>query len=89
VPGKLYEIIAHARPVVAALPQGAARRIIETEQFGLVADCHQPEALAAVLSQMLDGDRRRLFHANLLLQRQRFAARPYFLSLARRIQELP
>jgi glycosyltransferase involved in cell wall biosynthesis len=86
VPGKLYEYIAHARPILAALPRGSARDIIEGEGFGLVADCDSAEGLAGKLAEMLDWDKRISFHRQLMEKRQRYAARPHFLSLAERIR---
>jgi glycosyltransferase involved in cell wall biosynthesis len=88
VPGKLYEYIAHARPVVAALPDGAASRLIEREGFGLVAGPTSVDDLVDKMVLMVDGDRRRSFHDRLLDRRNQFAAAPQFLSLAHRIQAL-
>ena len=88
VPGKLYEYISHARPILGALPQGRAREIIEEGDFGLVAPCGNPEELAKKMAEMVDGKKRLCFHRNLVARKDEDAARPYFLSLARRIQEI-
>lgn len=88
IPGKLYEYIAHARPILASLPRGAARELIEGEGFGLVAECGSPEDLAAQLVTLLDPAQRQTFHRSLLAKRQNYAAAPNFLSLAQRILEL-
>ncbi|MEW6750769.1 MAG: glycosyltransferase [Candidatus Latescibacterota bacterium] len=89
VPGKLYEGIAHARPLLACLPAGGARRLIEEEGFGLVAPCGDAAELASRLAEMMEPSRRLQFHARLLARRGCYAARPQFLALARRIQGLP
>jgi len=88
IPGKLYEYIAHARPILASLPQGAARELIESEGFGLVGDCGSPADLAAGLLTMLEPARRQSYHQALVARRHIYAAAPNFLSLARRIREL-
>ncbi len=88
VPGKLYEYIAHARPVIAALPDGAASRLIEREGFGLVSRPTSIKDLLENMVMMVDGDRRRAFHDRIIDRRDRYAAAPQFLSLARRIQTL-
>ncbi len=88
VPGKLYEYIAHARPVVAALPDGAASRLIEREEFGVVAKSASVEDLLEKMVLMVDRDRRKAFHNRIIERRDHYAAAPQFLSLARRIQAL-
>jgi len=88
VPGKLYEYIAQARPMVAALPVGAASRLIESEGFGVVADFTSVEDLVAKMVFMLDRNRRRAFYNRVVECREHFAAAPQFLSLATRIQAL-
>ena len=88
VPGKLYEYIAHARPVLAALPEGAARALIERERFGVVADATSVADLVEKMLVMTDRDTRRGFHHSLLEGRGRYAAAPQFHELARRIQAL-
>lgn len=88
VPGKLYEYIAHARPILAALPDGPARRLVEAEGFGLVARCGDPEELALRLEEILDRGRRESCHQRLLVRRGQYAARPHFLSLAQRLGQL-
>lgn len=89
VPGKLYECIAHARPILACLPQGSAWRLVEDEGFGLVAPCGDALGLAQRLAEMMERPRRQEIQRRLLDGRARFAARPQFLALARRIQDLP
>jgi glycosyltransferase involved in cell wall biosynthesis len=88
VPGKLYEYIAHARPILAALPDGPARTLIESEGFGLVARCGDPVDLALQLEAILDRGRREACHQRLLARRNAYAARPHFLSLAQRLGQL-
>lgn len=88
IPGKLYEYIAHGRPILAALPQGAARELIESQGFGLVADCGNPADLARQLEQMLDPMVRECLARAVVEKRGRYAAAPNFMSLSRRIQEL-
>jgi len=88
IPGKLYEYIAHARPILGALPEGSARRLIEKEGFGLVANCGDARELAQLLERMLNREVRSGFHQRLVEERHHYAARPHFLSLARKVQEL-
>ena len=88
VPGKLYEYIAQARPMVAALPAGAASRLIEGEGFGVVADFTSVEDLVEKMVFMLDRNRRRAFYNRVVERREHFAAAPQFMALATRIQAL-
>ena len=88
VPGKLYDYIAHGRPLLASLPAGAASRIIEADGIGLVAPCGDAGALAAQLARLADPTLRRGLHERVLAARDRHAAAPHFLALARRIQAL-
>ncbi len=85
IPGKLYEYIAHGRPILGALPSGAARELIEAQGFGLVADCGDAGGLARQLERMLDPAVRQGLARNLAAKRSQFAAAPNFLALAQRI----
>ena len=53
-PTKLFDCIEAGVPIVASLPQGAARRIVEERQIGLVADAGDVEGLAACLRRMVE-----------------------------------
>jgi hypothetical protein len=88
IPGKLYEYIAHARPLLAALPDGPARQLIESEGFGVVARCGDAADLAAQLGRLLEPACRAACHQRLLARRDAYAARPHFLSLARRLHQV-
>ena len=88
IPGKLYDYIAEARPILASLPRGSAQALIEENGFGLVADCGSSESLAEKLIQILSTERRRQFHQSLVARRGRFAALPKVVALAQRIQAL-
>ncbi len=88
VPGKLYDYIAHARPILAALPTGAASELIERDGIGLVAPCGDAGALARHLAELAEGSVCRRLHEQVLTVRPQHAARPHFLSLAERIQSL-
>ncbi|MBT6149660.1 MAG: glycosyltransferase [Gemmatimonadetes bacterium] len=88
VPGKLYDYIAHARPVLASLPTGSASRLIEADGLGLVAPCGDVAKLAACLGELADTARCRRLHEQVVTAAPRHAAEPHFLSLASRIQAL-
>lgn len=88
VPGKLYEYVAHARPMLAALPEGAASRLLEREGFGLVSSPTSVEGLLENMVQIVDRDRRKSIHEQIIRRREQFAAAPQFHSLARRIRSL-
>ena len=88
IPSKLYEYIAHLRPILGALPQGAARELIDGEEFGLTAGCGRVDELALQIVAMTSVDRRIEFHQNLIRGRPKYAGRPHFLALAKRIQQL-
>jgi glycosyltransferase involved in cell wall biosynthesis len=51
-PTKLFEFIELGIPMVAVLPPGAARDLIERHQLGLVVDLGDVEGLAAVLEEL-------------------------------------
>lgn len=88
IPGKLYEYIAHARPVLAALPEGSAQRLIEQEDFGLVADPHSADDVARKLIAIMDSKLRARLYRNLANQRHKYSAAPHFNALGKRILEL-
>ncbi len=88
IPSKLYEYIAHLRPILGALPQGAARELIDGEEFGLTSDCGREDDLAQQIVAMMSVDRRIEFHQNLIRGKAKYAGRPHFLALAKRIQQL-
>jgi glycosyltransferase involved in cell wall biosynthesis len=88
IPGKLYDYIAEARPILGSLPRGSASAMIEENDFGLVANCGSEADLAEKLIQMLSPARRRQIHQRLVAGRGRFAALPKVISLAQRIREL-
>ncbi len=52
VPSKIVGILASARPVVAALPQGDARALVEASGGGICVDPSDSEALAAALRRL-------------------------------------
>lgn len=88
VPGKVYDYIAHGRPMLASLPDGAARRLIETEGVGLVSACGDSAGLAHHLEALTDPAARRRLHDTVMQVRPRHAAAPHFLSLSQRIRAL-
>ena len=88
VPGKLYDYIAHALPVLASLPTGSASRLIERDGIGLVAPCGDAAALAGHLKALADPALSRRLHEQVVEVRPQHAAAPHFLSLAARIQSL-
>lgn len=88
VPGKLYDYIAHGRPVLASLPTGSASSLIECDGIGLVSPCGDVAALARQLAELCDVATCRSLHAQVCQVAPRHAAAPHFLSLAARIQAL-
>ncbi|MEC9377450.1 MAG: hypothetical protein VX528_00675, partial [Candidatus Latescibacterota bacterium] len=88
VPGKLYDYVAYGRPVLASLPQGSARRLIERENLGWVTECGDIGGLAQMLAWVTDPSQRQRAQARVMDARPRHAAREHFLSLSRRIQSL-
>ncbi|MBQ37676.1 MAG: glycosyltransferase family 4 protein [Candidatus Latescibacteria bacterium] len=88
VPGKLYDYIAHSRPVLASLPTGSARALIEGDGIGLVSTCGDAAALARNLEQLADPGLCRRLHERVVAVQPRHAAAPHFLSLAARILSL-
>lgn len=88
VPGKLYDYIAHGRPVLASLPKGSAQALIQRDGIGLVADCGNARELAQHLAELVDPEVCRALHDRVIAARPRHAAAPHFLSLAARIQAL-
>jgi len=53
VPGKTYEYLAAGRPILAALPEGDARDLVERSGRGYLADPCDPDAIADALAQVL------------------------------------
>ena len=74
-PTKLFEYIEFGIPIVASLPQGAARDIVERNQIGLVADPGDIEGLAHCLEEIcLNPDLRQRFRDNMARIRDQFSA---------------
>jgi glycosyltransferase involved in cell wall biosynthesis len=88
VPGKLYDYVAHARPVLASLPAGSAQRVIDADGLGWVAACGDVAGLARLLARVGEPAERHRVQQQVLAARERHAARPHFLALSRRIQSL-
>jgi glycosyltransferase involved in cell wall biosynthesis len=75
-PTKLFDYIEAGVPIVASLPQGAAREIVERSEIGLVADAGDAIGLAKCLRRMVeDEELRRTCRANMGLIRDRFSPR--------------
>ena len=55
-PTKLFDYIENGVPIVASLPRGASRDIIEEYKIGLVADIGDVEGLARQLKRMVEED---------------------------------
>jgi glycosyltransferase involved in cell wall biosynthesis len=88
VPGKLYDYIAHGRPVLASLPSGSASEVIERDGLGLVAPCGNAAMLASQLGKLADQSLCHRLHQQVVAVAPEHAAAPHFLSLAARIQTL-
>lgn len=88
VPGKLYDYVAHGRPILASLPKGSAQRLIEAGGLGWVADCGDVAGLARLLARVGEPTERRRVQNQVMAEREQHAARPHFLGLSRRIQTL-
>ena len=58
-PTKLFDYIEAGVPIVASLPKGAARDIVERCEIGLVADAGDSQALARCLQTMAEDDKLR------------------------------
>jgi glycosyltransferase involved in cell wall biosynthesis len=72
-PTKLFEYLELGVPIVAALPPGAARDLIEEHGLGLVAHPQDVEGLAQCLRRMAgEGDLRAQCRANMARLRPRF-----------------
>ena len=88
VPGKLYDYIAHGRPVLASLPQGTAQRLIESQALGWTTGVGDVAALAQQLDRVCDPAERSRVHGQVMAVREQHAARNHFLNLSRRLQTL-
>ena len=55
-PTKLFDYIEAGVPIVASLPMGAARELVERWEIGLVADCGDVKGLADCLQRMADDE---------------------------------
>jgi len=71
-PTKLFEYIELGLPILAVLPPGAARDLIERHEMGLVVDLNDLDGLVRALVQMGDAAVRAHYKANVL------RARPFF-----------
>ena len=74
-PTKLFEYIDLEKPVLAVVPPGATRRLIEDMEIGLVADIDDVEGLAQHLYDLFSQPLlRRKFEANIRGVKDRFSA---------------
>jgi glycosyltransferase involved in cell wall biosynthesis len=74
-PTKLFEYIEFGIPIVAVLPQGAARDLVERNEIGLVADPGDVEALARCLRELCSStELRERFRTNMARIRSQFSA---------------
>jgi len=72
-PTKLFDYIEAEVPIVASLPQGASRAMVERYEIGLVADVGDDEGLAHCLRKMAeDQDLRHRCRANMRVIRGEF-----------------
>ena len=73
-PTKLFDYIAYSVPIVASLPRGAARDIVERYEIGLVAEAGDVAGLAQSLQQMAsDAALRQRCRANMRSIRDQFS----------------
>ena len=73
-PTKLFECLEFGIPMLAALPQGAARSLIEELDVGLVSDPDDIEGLAQHMARLVeDAALRMRFRRNCLRARSRFS----------------
>ncbi len=63
-PTKLFDYIETGVPIVASLPHGASRRIIEENKIGLVADVGDVEGLALQVKRMVENQNCRIEFRN-------------------------
>ncbi len=52
LPTKLYDYIHFQLPMLAILPKGEARSVIESHGFGLLADCGKPSQVAEAIEKL-------------------------------------
>ena len=72
-PTKLFEYVELGIPVLAALPPGEARRMIEENDIGMVANPGDIDGLAGHLAHLVEQpDQRRRLEVNVELMRDRF-----------------
>ena len=74
-PTKLFEYIEFGIPIVAVVPPGAARDLVEGHEIGLAVDPGDVEGLARALAQIAgQPELRRRFRANIARIREQFSA---------------
>jgi glycosyltransferase involved in cell wall biosynthesis len=89
VPGKLFEYLAFARPILTIAPPGAAADIVSGHGLGLVADPDDAEAIASSLGQMIDGfDNDKHFRVDTASARARYDGRMLTETLATLMNEV-
>ena len=72
-PTKLFDYIEAGVPIIASLPQGAARDIVERHEIGLVAEKGDVEGLARCLQELVENDElRQRCRANMWSIRDQF-----------------
>lgn len=73
LPTKLYDYIHFQLPMLAVLPKGEARSVIEAHGFGLLADCGKPSQVAEAIEKL------RKEHVRERIRERMAAARAEFL----------
>jgi len=52
IPGKLFDAVGAARPLIALVPEGALATLVRTHALGFVIDPEKPEALIGCLEDL-------------------------------------
>jgi len=88
LPTKLYDYLHFGLPILAILPEGEARSLIEAEQIGLLADCSDAEQVASHIESLRGSGLRDEIHIRMRQIRRNFLFERQIRRMSQKMREV-